>query len=229
MTPARQVEVSPSLHGATVAQAYPRVQHFVAPSPVTMHASLAARSPSISLSEPSPWHRESLVQPATAAASDDFAATRVVQLAVMGSPSMHSSVPLQRTGGASDLSYEVEAILDSRVQHGRAEYLIRWAGFASQQCTWEPEKSLLPGAEKLLHAFKRQHNGGRDAEPPQVQRRKPARGKKRKGRTGAAAFLDLEANLSGSDASSDEDEDDDGDGQAPSWVVGDEVHLSICV
>src|SRR5271168_5335977 len=58
--------------------------------------------------------------------------------------------------------YEVEAILDDRWRRGRAEYLVRWAGYAPAHDQWVTEADLehagglLP--EYKLKMEKRPHN-----------------------------------------------------------------------
>lgn len=142
---------------------------------------------------------------------------------------------------ASASEYEVDAILDCKVENGQTKYLIRWAGYGMSQSTWEPEESLLPGAEKLLRAFQRTRRAKEEEEEKAKQKKKKKSSaksnsnnnnnnkKKRKTggrRRGALAFLDVEAELSGSDGSSDDDddiEDVDEQGRAVrlSWVVED--------
>jgi hypothetical protein len=50
--------------------------------------------------------------------------------------------------------YEVERILDKRVQRGRQEYLVSWKGFGPEHNSWEPEKNFS-GAQRLISQFNR--------------------------------------------------------------------------
>lgn len=36
------------------------------------------------------------------------------------------------------LEWEVEDILDSRIRHGKLEYLVHWLGYRPHEHTWEP-------------------------------------------------------------------------------------------
>ncbi|KAM9976002.1 hypothetical protein ACTFIR_009843 [Dictyostelium discoideum] len=48
--------------------------------------------------------------------------------------------------------FEVEKILDKRVQHGRIQYNVRWKGFASDYDTWEDEDNVA-GCPELVREF----------------------------------------------------------------------------
>lgn len=48
-------------------------------------------------------------------------------------------------------SYEVEAILSSRVKHGKTQYRIRWKGYGPADDTWEDEENV--NSPELLAAF----------------------------------------------------------------------------
>ena len=50
--------------------------------------------------------------------------------------------------------YEAEAILDHRRKNNRAEYLIKWQGYAKEDSTWEPESNMTNCA-RLLRQYKR--------------------------------------------------------------------------
>ena len=39
----------------------------------------------------------------------------------------------------SEVSYEIEKILDERRKHGRQEYLVHWKGYPEDEATWEPD------------------------------------------------------------------------------------------
>ncbi|EAL65937.1 chromo domain-containing protein [Dictyostelium discoideum AX4] len=48
--------------------------------------------------------------------------------------------------------FEVEKILDKRVQHGRIQYNVRWIGFSSDYDTWEDEDNVA-GCPELVKEF----------------------------------------------------------------------------
>ncbi|KAN0033721.1 hypothetical protein ACTFIV_000185 [Dictyostelium citrinum] len=63
--------------------------------------------------------------------------------------------------------FEVEKILDKRVQHGRIQYSIRWKGFSSDYDTWEDEDNVA-GCPELVKEF----------ESSRVQEKKKSRKRK---------------------------------------------------
>jgi len=44
------------------------------------------------------------------------------------------------------LEWEVEDILDSRIRHGKLEYLVHWLGYRPHEHTWEPLAHLKNSA-----------------------------------------------------------------------------------
>ena len=62
--------------------------------------------------------------------------------------------PPMLVGGA--LEYEVETILDSRLCHGKLEYLVKWEGYPSEDNTWEPEGNLT-NALPFIQEFHKKH------------------------------------------------------------------------
>ena len=50
--------------------------------------------------------------------------------------------------------YEVEKILDSRIFHGRLEYLVRWKGYGAAEDLWVPTQDVT-GAKRLVREFHR--------------------------------------------------------------------------
>lgn len=53
--------------------------------------------------------------------------------------------------------YEVESIKSKRVgKNGRVEYEIKWKGYDSDDCTWEPEDNLAT-CKEMLNAFNKKN------------------------------------------------------------------------
>lgn len=49
--------------------------------------------------------------------------------------------------------FEVEAILDYRVNEGKEEFKVKWKGFSMKDCTWEPSINL-EGCMDVVKDFK---------------------------------------------------------------------------
>lgn len=62
----------------------------------------------------------------------------------------------------SEVEYEVEGIIDKRVEKKKTYYKVRWLGFNDNEATWE-EASTLTNCEDLIRDFEK--NGAR---PPFV-------------------------------------------------------------
>ena len=50
-----------------------------------------------------------------------------------------SSIPPEPIDVEGNPEYEVEEILDSRLKHGKLEYLVKWSGYTNNYNTWELE------------------------------------------------------------------------------------------
>jgi len=55
-----------------------------------------------------------------------------------------------------EMEYEVEEVLDSRIRHGKLEYLVDWAGYPPEERTWEPAENLLH-ADEAVATFHRHY------------------------------------------------------------------------
>ncbi|OCT94453.1 hypothetical protein XELAEV_18012125mg [Xenopus laevis] len=55
------------------------------------------------------------------------------------------------------MEFEVEKILDSRVQSRKLQYLVKWKGFPNEENSWEPEENIH--APRLTKAFHKDHPG----------------------------------------------------------------------
>ena len=83
--------------------------------------------------------------------------------------------------------WEVEKILDIRMQWSQDQYLIRWKGYLSAHNSWEPWENIK--ASLLMAEFKKQRSTQEKEdtqEQPKVQKR---------GRTGAIRVICLETSL----------------------------------
>ncbi|XP_038067739.1 chromobox protein homolog 7-like isoform X2 [Patiria miniata] len=52
--------------------------------------------------------------------------------------------------------YAAEELRDRRIRKGKAEYLVKWKGWANKYNTWEPEDNILD--RRLVEFFNRRHN-----------------------------------------------------------------------
>ena len=69
----------------------------------------------------------------------------------IGYPSqVQDSLPPLELDDQEPDTYEVEAILDSRIRRGKIQYLVRWTGY--NQTTWEPLDHLT-GCKELISEF----------------------------------------------------------------------------
>jgi Chromo (CHRromatin Organisation MOdifier) domain len=57
------------------------------------------------------------------------------------------------------VEYIVDAVLDERVHHGKKEYLVHWAGYHTNDSTWEPMANVL-GSEALVTYQQSSGRGG---------------------------------------------------------------------
>jgi hypothetical protein len=67
----------------------------------------------------------------------------------------HHNPPPEELG-----EWEVEEIIDKRKNHRRVEYLVRWKGYSSDECTWEPSINLGNAKEAVGDFEKRLQSRG---------------------------------------------------------------------
>ena len=53
----------------------------------------------------------------------------------------------------SSESFEVEKLLDYRIEEGKEEVLVKWFGFDQKDSTWEPIDKLREDVPELLESF----------------------------------------------------------------------------
>jgi len=57
-----------------------------------------------------------------------------------------------------DVEWEVEEILDSRIQRGKIQYLAHWLGYGHHERTWEPPCHLSNATEAVAEFHQRYPN-----------------------------------------------------------------------
>ena len=107
---------------------------------------------------------ESIASPDSTPLASSVRAPRSVSFDDTGLDSTHSrlhpsTTPLPPEDPLPDGVFEVETVLDRRVQRSRSRtaprtlmYLVKWRGYDSSHNSWEPERNL-EGCQDLLHEF----------------------------------------------------------------------------
>lgn len=72
------------------------------------------------------------------------------------------------------LEYEVEGVLDSRIQRNRLRYLVEWKGYGPEERTWEPLENL-ENSRDLIAAFHRLYPNRPSEKDLQVRNTEPRR------------------------------------------------------
>ena len=54
--------------------------------------------------------------------------------------------------------YEVEGIIDHRIQKNQQQYFVKWKGYDHYENSWEPEENLLPHAQDILKEYQKEHD-----------------------------------------------------------------------
>ena len=67
--------------------------------------------------------------------------------------------PVYPVADAEEEEYEVEQILQMRLNRNRPEFLVKWKGYSTMEATWEPEHNLV-NAPTLLASFKKSLEAG---------------------------------------------------------------------
>lgn len=55
-----------------------------------------------------------------------------------------------------DEEFEVERIVGKRNEEGVTQYKVKWSGYSSDDCTWEPIEHLA-GCQELIDAYNKSH------------------------------------------------------------------------
>ena len=66
-----------------------------------------------------------------------------------------SSVPPELIDVEGTPKYEVEEILNSRLQHGKLEYLVKWSGYTDDYNTWKPETNCADSPDIINDFYKK--------------------------------------------------------------------------
>ena len=66
-----------------------------------------------------------------------------------------SSVPPELIDVEGNPEYKVEEILDSRLKHGKLEYLVKWFGYTNDYNTWEPEANCANSPDIINDFYKK--------------------------------------------------------------------------
>ncbi|OHT05858.1 hypothetical protein TRFO_26292 [Tritrichomonas foetus] len=64
-------------------------------------------------------------------------------------PNLNHSIPKPNSG------FEIEGIQEERERKGKKQYLIQWAGFSDDECTWEDETDLIRNHSSVIEEFHR--------------------------------------------------------------------------
>jgi len=69
----------------------------------------------------------------------------------------------QKESSSEEEEHEVERIVDSRVQRGRVQYLVKWLGYADSDNTWQEESTM--NCPELIARFKSEQSLVKKASP----------------------------------------------------------------
>ena len=73
------------------------------------------------------------------------------------SVNLYHYAPGYRTEGTTQNEWNVDAILDHRIEHGKLQFLTRWEGFEQGPCTWEPVGNFIHRYSWKLPQYCKEH------------------------------------------------------------------------
>lgn len=65
--------------------------------------------------------------------------------------------------------YEIEDLMDSKMERGKLKYLVKWKGYPREQWTWEPRENLLQDAKKIVEDFHKRHPNAPRPKPSELR------------------------------------------------------------
>ena len=68
-----------------------------------------------------------------------------------------------------ELEYMVEEILDSRLQHNKLEFLVKWEGYTDENNSWEPEDNCRNASRAIKDFYKQYLEAPRQIERMQYK------------------------------------------------------------
>lgn len=68
----------------------------------------------------------------------------------MGSGSQQQEKPSDAMEEDPDQEYDVEKIVNEKVEGGQTLYLVRWENYGPEDDTWEPRENFVHGVNRTL-------------------------------------------------------------------------------
>jgi hypothetical protein len=65
------------------------------------------------------------------------------------------AVPAPPVEVEGEMEFEVEEVVNARLQRGKLEFLVKWEGYTPDHNTWEPEEHLKNAKEKVDRFYKK--------------------------------------------------------------------------
>ena len=84
-------------------------------------------------------------------------------------PSQHHPPPPPPDIVNGEEQYEIEDLMDSKMDRGKLKYLVKWKGYPREQWTWEPRETLLHDAKKIVEDFHRRHPNAPRPKPSELR------------------------------------------------------------
>lgn len=74
--------------------------------------------------------------------------------------------------------WEIENIIDERIEDGQKEYLVKWRGWPYKYCTWEPEESFLEDMDTIVEFVQKLNENKRRVYKPISKPEEPIKPKR---------------------------------------------------